>query len=395
MAGRLVDVGSAPASKSIMIRSLLATAIVGAAFVANPSYANDDLTRTFKVFQFPKDQIPRIDGDFSDWDLVPESYVVGTDELTDNDGRHPAPDPSTIDVKVKVGWVEGLNRLYFMYEAFDNYWDYSLPGLHNDMFEVIVDADVSAGPLIDIAHRDIWTPEFVGARASIQDPRIPSSESHWNNHGVHAQNYHIMTPSVDKDWAMAWGSNTWIKEFPHANAVEEFSGEPGQPGKYRLEFWITPYDYAGPEGVERAVESVLRENKLIGLGWIILDYDDVDDNAHPNAGFWTLSRERPSFALASELPLFRLMPIEADLQPQLEARYSWSVVDMDRRMVAFKDESIGEVTSWLWDFGDGTTSTEQNPIHIYEEPGGYVTILDVTGPDGTSRLSKVWDVQLR
>lgn len=360
---------------------------------AAPALANDSHDRTFKVFQFPQDRIPRIDGDISDWDMVPESYVVGTDELTDNDGHHPGPDPSTIDISVKVGWVKGLNRLYFLYEAYDDYWDYTLPGLHNDTFEVVVDADASGGPLIDIAHRDIWTPDNVGVRASEPDPRIPASESHWNNHGVQAQNYHIMTPAVDKDWTMVWGSPTWLKEFPHSNAVQRFDGEPGKPGRYTLEFYITPYDYAGPEGPDRAVESVLRENKMIGLGWIVLDYDDVNIDKH--SGFWTLSRERPMFALASDLPLFRLMPMEPELQPDLAAQWSWNVVDMDRRLVAFKDESVGEVTSWLWTFGDGTTSTEQNPIHQFEEARSYVTILDVAGPDGKSRRSKVWDVQLR
>jgi uncharacterized membrane protein len=38
---------------------------------------------------------------------------------------------------------------------------------------------------------------------------------------------------------------------------------------------------------------------------------------------------------------------------------------MDRRLVVFKDESDGKITSWKWDFGDGATSTEQNPVHQY------------------------------
>ena len=37
----------------------------------------------------------------------------------------------------------------------------------------------------------------------------------------------------------------------------------------------------------------------------------------------------------------------------------------------------GTVTSWLWDFGDGMTSTEQNPVHLYETPGTYQVKLTV------------------
>lgn len=38
-------------------------------------------TRTFKVFQFPANKIPTIDGNADDWKMVPESYVVGMNEL--------------------------------------------------------------------------------------------------------------------------------------------------------------------------------------------------------------------------------------------------------------------------------------------------------------------------
>lgn len=37
-------------------------------------------------------------------------------------------------------------------------------------------------------------------------------------------------------------------------------------------------------------------------------------------------------------------------------------------------------TSWSWDFGDGQTSTEQNPVHVYEEGGYY--IVSLTASDG-------------
>jgi hypothetical protein len=44
--------------------------------------------------------------------------------------------------------VKRLNRLYFLYEAYDNHWDFGQPGLHNDIFELVVDGDLSGGPLI-------------------------------------------------------------------------------------------------------------------------------------------------------------------------------------------------------------------------------------------------------
>ena len=372
---------------------LLALAAGLALGVATWSCALEKPAVTYQVFQFPADRIPRIDGDISDWAIVPESYVVGTDQLWDDSRKHAAPDPKTLDIRVKVGWVKGLNRLYFLYEAYDDYWDFSLPGLHNDIFELVVDGDASGGPLIDKSHKEFWTPAHVGEAAAAADDRISADEAHWAIHGVHAQNYHIFTPAVDKDWALAWGAPSWIKEFPWANAAYAFSFKPGESGKLVLEFWITPFDYAGPEGPQRAVESVLRENKIIGLSWAVLDHDDVKSNSRN--GFWNLSPKHTMYGDASELCAFRLMPLEPSLRPKLAAQWSWSVVDPDRRLVAFKDLSAGNITAWKWEFGDGTFSTEQHPLHAFAKPGNYVTILDVTGPDGTARRSKVWDVQLR
>ncbi len=42
------------------------------------------------------------------------------------------------------------------------------------------------------------------------------------------------------------------------------------------------------------------------------------------------------------------------------------------------------ITSWLWNFGDGATSTQQNPYHIYAIPGNYIATLVVTDANGCS-----------
>jgi beta propeller repeat protein len=56
--------------------------------------------------------------------------------------------------------------------------------------------------------------------------------------------------------------------------------------------------------------------------------------------------------------------------------------------VSFVDNSTGSPTSWLWDFGDGATSTAQNPKHIYNESGGYIITLTVKNEMGSDTVSK-------
>ncbi len=128
----------------------------------------------------------------------------------------------------------------------------------------------------------------------------------------------------------------------------------------------------------------------------MIDYDDPNSSKR---NFWNLSHKQTFFGNASELVGFRLMPLEPQFRKAISAQWTFKVVDETRRVVAFRDTSEGEVTGWKWDFGDGTSSIEQNPSHRYEErpgrPGIYTVILDVTGPAGTSRMAKVWDVHVR
>ena len=46
-------------------------------------------------------------------------------------------------------------------------------------------------------------------------------------------------------------------------------------------------------------------------------------------------------------------------------------------VVQFTDLSIGNPTFWMWDFGDGEFSDEQNPDHTYYEPGAYYVCLSI------------------
>lgn len=63
---------------------------------------------------------------------------------------------------------------------------------------------------------------------------------------------------------------------------------------------------------------------------------------------------------------------EGDLQAQFS-------VDRQMNRVQFTNLSTEGCKSYLWDFGDGETSTDVNPMHIYAEPGTYAVKLTARG----------------
>lgn len=52
-------------------------------------------------------------------------------------------------------------------------------------------------------------------------------------------------------------------------------------------------------------------------------------------------------------------------------------------VVNFTNTASNNTTAWLWDFGDGGTSTDPNPTHIYQAPGVYTICQTVTNSCGT------------
>jgi cobaltochelatase CobN len=76
-------------------------------------------------------------------------------------------------------------------------------------------------------------------------------------------------------------------------------------------------------------------------------------------------------------------PVPPVLSPPVAA-FSADVTSGDAPLnVAFTDESTN-ATSWLWDFGDGENSTQQNPIHVYDSVGTYSVTLTATNANGTA-----------
>jgi len=67
-----------------------------------------------------------------------------------------------------------------------------------------------------------------------------------------------------------------------------------------------------------------------------------------------------------------------------QAAFSFDILnDSD---VQFTDQSSNQPDEWLWDFGDGSTSTEQNPTHTYAQPGIYTVCLTATNALGSNQI---------
>jgi|GEM_PF-4422930 len=67
----------------------------------------------------------------------------------------------------------------------------------------------------------------------------------------------------------------------------------------------------------------------------------------------------------------------------------------DVQHIQFQDQSQGSVNAWAWDFGDGSSSTMQNPDHPYQQGGSYRVALTATGPGGVHTSTQTVNVDHR
>jgi len=71
------------------------------------------------------------------------------------------------------------------------------------------------------------------------------------------------------------------------------------------------------------------------------------------------------------------------------ANFTFTSSGMTANFTDTSTDTDGTVSAWLWNFGDGTTSSDQNPSRTYTAAGTYAVSLTVTDDDGaTSGTSK-------
>lgn len=61
--------------------------------------------------------------------------------------------------------------------------------------------------------------------------------------------------------------------------------------------------------------------------------------------------------------------------------------------VQFTNESSDDAINFLWDFGDGSSSVEENPLHTYLQDGTYTVVLSATNACGTTYHSETFTIE--
>jgi subtilisin family serine protease len=148
-----------------------------------------------------------------------------------------------------------------------------------------------------------------------------------------------------------------------------------------------------PEYVEPGVCDLLGDVSWLGVSpssgatsagmssevLVTLDAAGMEGGEHLEANLCVFSNDAAQ-------PLV-IVPVSLEILPGIapEASFIFSPsVFFVGEVVQFTNESTGSDTiSYLWDFGDGATSTEENPTHIYGEAGLYKVTLTATNDFGS------------
>jgi PKD repeat protein len=161
-----------------------------------------------------------------------------------------------------------------------------------------------------------------------------------------------------------------VQTSPPTVPVADFAGTPTQ-GPAPLAVQFTDLTAGGPtswlwtfgDGTSSTLQHPSKTYANAGVYNVTLRAtNSLGTNTRARSGYVQVSNPLPPVADFSGTPLSGFAPLQ----------------------VAFSDLSSGAPTSWLWTFGDGTTSTLKNPSKTYTTHGSYQVTLQVTNVAGTN-----------
>ncbi len=133
--------------------------------------------------------------------------------------------------------------------------------------------------------------------------------------------------------------------------------------------------------IERLGELVDREARRDREKWGT--WGDAGDAGHHRALLEEWVRRRFEYLRGRLVALGHQVgdPVNADFEPEVAGGRA-------PLEVTFRNLSAGKADSFEWDFGDGSTSTEREPTHVYGDPGCRTVTLKAIGPGGLAHVAR-------
>ena len=254
---------------------LLVVFVLGLASFAG---AHQPVGELFFIVQFPDNVAPTIDGDLSDWNIVPASpYVIAADKMFDpaqfNEAGRGELDLSDFNPTQIVGWNDNMNKLYFACSIFDN--------IHN------IDRENPAYHWND----DNWEVE-------VNPTHLAAEEQNLGDEPVNRIAYKWVVPPLEGVYQSIEpiGDLTWLSDgTEYVSYGWSFEGEMYGESTYYYELAVSPIaslprENATPENTEF---YDLEEDDVIHISIFNGDIESGDDYQ----GFWGTTPESSNIAL--------------------------------------------------------------------------------------------------
>ena len=203
--------------------------------LSSPSLAHVPEGLILGVWQWPTSHLPVMDGDISEWDVVPDNLWLTPSNEFNGELLHVVvagevgAEVNTADLNFRwtSGWNDELDRLYFVFDRFDDLWDRDGGGVGgaggDDSFEINLDAN-HGGDVSWFGADDFDTEEEV-----------------LRNRGRLNQMSHYRWPPLEPiGWNWLWASSaTWHDVEPYSCCGNSFNlnGAHATEATFQVEWW--------------------------------------------------------------------------------------------------------------------------------------------------------------
>ena len=283
---------------------------VASLVMAGQSLAHVPEGEIFGAWAWPTSHLPVLDGDISEWDVLPAELWVDifqTSVAEGDVGREI--DTSNLNWRFALGWNDELDRIYMVFDRFDNIWDRDGGGFgccgQDDSIEVAIDADHSGGTF--------WATEGTEEELAL-------------NRGRQAQTAHYRWPALPPDgWKWFWMTSAdWHDAEPYACCDNSFTlnGSHGTEATFQAEWYSVAWDDFNWTDPGLSSQHDFVENEIVGIGLQVVDNDNGTED-DPNTAKWVLGGQSDIFGNASSFSDFILLPPDFDRLPTAVEEDSW------------------------------------------------------------------------